>query len=204
MVDVPPRLEAPRRAVVERLRVLVLRAVVPAGDLRPAAAGFDAFARVEADFFAAVERLAVEARFVDEREVDVFARDPVARLAVEPLDPVEPSSSVHLPERTRCAASATASAISDPSLDALETIARLIAAFASLSSVSLPDEPLLLLDLAIANLPFGLAPKTLQLPYGSVSAMNRACNSAAFDCPNTLKGTVAEATIPSNMVSGRK
>ncbi len=38
------------------------------------------------------------------------------------------------------------------------SISRLIAAFASLSSVSLPD-PLLLLDFAIANLPFGLAAK---------------------------------------------
>ncbi|HEX6409429.1 MAG TPA: hypothetical protein VFZ88_02440, partial [Sphingomicrobium sp.] len=89
------------------MRVLVLRAVVPVADLR-AAAGFDAFARVEVDFFAAVERLAVEARFVVEREVDFFAREPVARLAVELLDAAEPSSSVHLPERTRCAASATA------------------------------------------------------------------------------------------------
>jgi hypothetical protein len=193
-----PRREPPRRAVVDRLRVLVLRAVVPLADLR-AAAGFDAFARVEVDFFAAVGRLAVEERFAVERDVDFLAREPVARLAVEAVDPAEPASSVHLPERTRCAASATASAISEPSLDALETmvlaaacavsaasspasrilrraaglaliaaaaaarpaasISRLIAAFASLSSVSLPDEPLLLLDLAIANLPFGLCPK---------------------------------------------
>ena len=87
------RRDVPRRAVVARLRVLVLRAVVPVAALR-AAAGFDALARVDFDFFAAVDRLAVEARFVVERDVD-------ARLAVDVLDPAEPSSSVHLPERTR-------------------------------------------------------------------------------------------------------
>ncbi len=94
------RRDVPRRAVVARLRVLVLRAVVPVAALR-AAAGFDALARVDVDFFAAVDRLAVEARFVVERDVDVLARAPVARLAVDVLDPAEPSSSVHLPERTR-------------------------------------------------------------------------------------------------------
>jgi hypothetical protein len=223
--------------VVDRFRVVDLRAVVPLADLR-AEAGFEAFARVDVDFraavvdrFAAVERLAVEARLAVEREVDFFARDPVARPALEVFDPAELSSSVHLPERTRCAASATASAISEPSLDALETIvlaaacavsaasrpasrilrraaglaliaaaaaaspaasiSRLIAALASLSSVSLPDDPLLLLDLAIANLPFGLAAKTLQLPYGSVSATNHAFSYQGLVCPDASKGTVA-------------
>ena len=52
-------------------------------------------------------------------------RDEVARCAVErDEEPEVPplSSSVHLPDITRCAASATASAISEPRRDALETI----------------------------------------------------------------------------------
>jgi hypothetical protein len=66
------------------------------------------------------------------------------------------------------------------------------------------DDFFRVVDLAIVNLSFGLAPKTLQLLNGSVSVTNRACNSEGFKCPDTLKGTVAQATIPSNMVSGRK
>jgi hypothetical protein len=213
------------------LRAAGLRAAVPVEALR-VAAGFAAFARVAVVAFFALERFAA----------GFFALERFALLAAACGVP----SSVHLPDRTRCAASATASAISEPNLDALETmvlaaawavsaasspasrilrraaglaliaaaaaarpaasISRLIAALASLSTVLSPpeDDFFRVVDLAIVNLPLGVSQKTLQLPYGSVSAANRACNSEGFDCPKTLKGTVAEATIPSNMVSGRK
>jgi hypothetical protein len=173
------------RAVVERLRAAGLRAAVPAEALR-VAAGFAVFARVVVDFFA-VERFAA----------GFFALERFVVLAAACGVP----SSVHLPDRTRCAASATASAISEPSLDALETIvlaaacavsaasspasrilrraaglaliaaaaaarpaasiSRLIAALASLSTVlSLPeDDRFRVVDLAIANLPFGVFAK---------------------------------------------
>ena len=38
------------------------------------------------------------------------------------------------------------------------------------------------------NPSFRSCPKTLQLPYGSVSATNRVCNYEGFGCPRTLKG----------------
>jgi hypothetical protein len=63
----------------------------------------------------------------------------LARLGAALADAVEPpdeSSSVHLPDRTRCAASATASAISEPSRDALLTI--VVAAALALSAASIP------------------------------------------------------------------
>jgi hypothetical protein len=86
------------------------------------------------------------------------------------------------------------------------SISRLIAALASLSRVSFfeEDDRFPVVDLAIANLPFGVSQKTLQLSYGSVSPANRACKSDDLDCPKTLKGIAAKATIPSNMVSGRR
>ena len=202
----------------ERLLVLRDRVDFRAVDLR-AALGFAfanaVFARVVVAFFAALARELVEllavARFAVERfAVERFAveRFAVERLAVErlrvvdlraavrarpPVLPPVPSSTVHLPDITRCAASATASAISEPNLVALAimlvaacdavsaasspasriarrtlglaliaaaaaanpaaSISLLIAALASLSTVSLPDEVvevLLRADLAIA------------------------------------------------------
>ena len=49
---------------------------------------------------------------------------------------VAPPSSAHLPDSTRCAASATASAISEPSFDALVII--VVAAWLALSAASSP------------------------------------------------------------------
>jgi hypothetical protein len=114
----------PARFAVERF----------AGDLR---AAVDRLAPAPADF-AAVERVAVDLRAVDFRAVDL--RAPVERFAAEPpLDPdeaeAEPSID-HLPDITRCAASATASAISEPSLVALETT--LLAAVDAVSAASRP------------------------------------------------------------------
>jgi len=88
-----------------------------------------------AEGFAAAERAEVDLRAVD-------LRAPVARFAAgldALLDPaeVEAEPSIdHLPDITRCAASATASAISEPSLVALETT--LLAACDALSAASSP------------------------------------------------------------------
>jgi hypothetical protein len=176
-------------AVVERiaagLRAADERLAAPAEDL----------ARVEVAFFA-VARFAV-ARFAVER----FAGDlraPLRRVdddEAERVPALALPSAVHLPDITRWAASATASAISEPSLVALAitllaawdavsaasrpasriarralglaliaaaaaarpaaSISLLIAAFANLSTVSLPEEEPedpLRADLAIASI----------------------------------------------------
>ncbi len=103
----------------------------------------DDFARVEG-FFAAAERVLLAAplveRFAVELEADDF-RAPLARAELvrdpEEVDPeLLPESSDHLPDMTRCAASATASAMSDPSLVALETT--LLAACEAVSAASSP------------------------------------------------------------------
>ena len=91
-------------------------------------------AAVERDFvdrFAAVERVPVEREPVDRAPVE---RPPVLRLD----DPAEvpPSSSPQLPLITRCAASATASAISEPSRVALD-----IAVVAALDAASAASRP---------------------------------------------------------------
>jgi hypothetical protein len=110
---------------------------VLAADLRAPAARpepeLEALARAVLDFFLppllARELLAVEpddlAREPVEREVDerppAEPRELPAREEADPpeLALLEASSVVHLPDITRCAASATASAISEPSLVAL-------------------------------------------------------------------------------------
>jgi hypothetical protein len=68
----------------------------------------------------------------------------------EPPEPplLDPSSALHLPDITRCAASATASAISDPSLVALDIM--LLAAWLAVSAASSPAS-------RIARRAFGLA-----------------------------------------------
>ena len=158
--DVPPLLRD--RDALER--ELVLRgdfALAPAlGDLRAPderlAPEVEDLARAVPAFFAPpverddavverlaappVERFAVDVRFAPD-EVDL--RAPLER-ALEPLD-VEPElpplddddvSALHLPDMTRCAASATASAISEPSLVALAMT--LLAARSAVSAASRP------------------------------------------------------------------
>ena len=77
------------------------------------------FARVVDDFFAvlrfAVDRFAVDRFAVDLRAALPREDDDEAELEPALADP----STVHLPDMTRCAASATASAINDPSFVAL-------------------------------------------------------------------------------------
>ena len=82
----------------------------------PVALGAPAVLLLCAIYGIAVERFAVDFRAVDAAEV--------------------PPSSVHLPDNTRCAASATASAISEPSLVALA--ATLVAACCAVSAASRP------------------------------------------------------------------
>jgi hypothetical protein len=94
----------------------------------------EVLARDELPFFAvlrlAVERFAVERFAVDLRAPPLRADEEEPELAV--ADP----SIVHLPDITRCAASATASAISEPSLVALATT--LLAACVAVSAASRP------------------------------------------------------------------
>jgi len=97
----------------------------------------DDFAREDDAFFAvlrfAVDALAVE-RLAPARALDFLApllRDEPERALVLALP-----STVHLPDITRCAASATASAISEPSLVALAIM--LVAACDALSAASRP------------------------------------------------------------------
>jgi hypothetical protein len=82
-------------------------------------------ADAERDFVpddAPAERLLLE-RAPDAREVEderpLLPRDELPD-EDEEEPPLDPSSAVHLPDMTRCAASATASAISEPSLVALD------------------------------------------------------------------------------------
>jgi hypothetical protein len=88
-----------------------------------------------AEGFAAAERAEVDLRAVDLRApVERFAAGLAALLDPDEVE-AEPSID-HLPDITRCAASATASAISEPSLVALETT--LLAACDALSAASSP------------------------------------------------------------------
>jgi hypothetical protein len=119
----------------ELLRLLVLRAAPPALDLRALPLALDLRPPVDAPEDRAEEvpedfARTVVLRFAPEPVLE-RARVPVDRALLErappelleerPLSELDPPSSDHLPERTRCAASATASAISEPSFDALDT-----------------------------------------------------------------------------------
>lgn len=112
----------PARFAVERL----------AGDLRAVdarvAPAVDVFARVEVERFAVDLRAPVE-RFAADLRVGLDALLELVELLAEP-------SIDHLPDMTRCAASATASAMIDPSFVALETT--LLAARSAVSAASSP------------------------------------------------------------------
>ena len=143
-----PRVDLPRVPALLRL----------AADL--VALALADFARVEPDFAEAafeplpVERLAVARFVVDRLAVERFAveRAGLARplearaLLARPLldppdDPLSLSSPLQLPLITRCAASATASAINAPSLLALDMT--LVAACDALSAASIPASRIL-------------------------------------------------------------
>jgi hypothetical protein len=149
----PPELPPRPRVLELRGRDDVLRFVVrlaaPPGfapdlELARVAAAVEDLARGALDFLAPllVERLAVEPLLL--RAPELRDDDPVEL----ERDPPLASSSLHLPESTRCAASATASAISDPSLVALAIM--LLAACDAVSAASRPAS-------RIARRAFGLA-----------------------------------------------
>lgn len=164
--ELPPRPRVVRARVVRR-RLVVLRgdfeAVLDRLAVERFAAGLRAddarlepeldFARVDVDFLAPLEREA-DLRVVDFRAVDLRAVDLRAPPRDEPDEEPElvlalASPSIdHLPDMTRCAASATASAISEPSLVALD--ATLLAACCAVSAASSPAS-------RIALRAFGLA-----------------------------------------------
>ena len=101
------------------------------------------FARA-AGFFAVVDLRAAGLRAAGLRALLLRApdeRDAVPGAAAAP-------SSAHLPDITRCAASATASAISEPSLAALE--ATLLAAWVAVSAASSPASRIALRALGLA------------------------------------------------------
>jgi hypothetical protein len=139
----------------------------------------------------AEDRFAVGLRAADERlapAVDDFARVLVARLAVgrfavlrfaaglralalrpllavPVLLPLELSIGFHLPDMTRCAASATASAISEPSLVALETT--LLAARSAVSAASRPASRIFLRAAGLALIAAAAAAR----PAASISLL---------------------------------
>jgi hypothetical protein len=137
----PPRL----RELVLRARDVVLRDFVVrfAAGLRPAEerlAPVEDFERDVVGFFAGL-RFAADRFAVDRFAVDRFAADlraPLLRdddeLEAEPA--LALPSTVHLPDMTRCAASATASAINEPSFVALAMT--LLAAWVAVSAASRP------------------------------------------------------------------
>jgi hypothetical protein len=122
------------------------------------APALDDFAREEEAFFAPpVDRFAPDERELPAAEpppeLYAFGRDPDdlrAPLDLRALDDEEPelapplalSVGDHLPDITRCAASATASAMIEPSLVALETT--LLAALSAVSAASRPASRILL------------------------------------------------------------
>ena len=140
------------RAAVLRFGLAVVPAALRALPERLALAAL--FARDALAF--AVPLLLLDLRAVPDRDLapDELLRVPELREeADEPEPELEPElvldpSSLHLPDITRCAASATASAISEPSLVALDIM--LLAAWLAVSAASRPAS-------RIARRAFGLA-----------------------------------------------
>jgi hypothetical protein len=143
-----------------------------ARDFAFAAAGREAFAlaaleRVEPDL-----RPPVLARDVAFRAVVAFFRVPLLFLALprverdaEPLVELGFSSIVHLPDMTRCAASATASAMIEPSLVALDIT--LLAACEAVSAASSPASRILRLAAGLALIAAAAAAR----PAASISLL---------------------------------
>ena len=136
------------RAAVLRFGLAVVPAALRALPERLALAAL--FARDALAF--AVPLLLLDLRAVPDRDLapDELLRVPELRDEPDELDPELPldPSSLHLPDITRWAASATASAISEPSLVALDIM--LLAAWLAVSAASRPAS-------RIARRAFGLA-----------------------------------------------
>jgi hypothetical protein len=135
-------------------------------------------ARLDADFFAAALGLEAVLRDVAARELAFLAvervpldlRPPVDRVdallpLAEPPPPLEVAVALHFPDITRCAASATASAISEPSLVALA--AMLVAAFDAVSAASSPASRIFLRAAGLAAIAAAAAVR----PAASISLL---------------------------------
>jgi hypothetical protein len=143
------------------------------------------FARDELERFA-VERFAAErfaagrlpvARFADDLRAPLL-RDEDADPKLDP--PLELSLGDHLPDITRCAASATASAISEPSLAALE--AMLLAACCAVSAASSPASRIFLRAAGLALIAAAAAAR----PAASISLLIAAFASLSTVLPLEL------------------
>ena len=143
-------------APVERFAVERFAAGLRAVDDLLAAAPVD-FARVE------VERFAVVLRAVERFAVDLRAG--FAALPEEPDEEEADPSIDHLPDITRCAASATASAMSAPSFVALDAIA--LAACDAVSAASRPASRIFLRAAGLA----AIAAAAAVSPAASISLL---------------------------------
>src|SRR6185369_5710267 len=159
------------------------------------AAPVDDFAREEVAFLAA-GRFAVE-RFAVERFAAALRVPPERAAPALPVLAVALPSIVHFPLITRCAASATASAISEPSLVALATT--LLAAWLAVSAASSPAS-------RIARRAFGLAliaAAAAARPAASISLLIAALASLSTvalpdeEPEEPLRGDLAIASSPS-------
>ena len=170
---------APRRVVVLRLAVLRgLAAALPedfavAAVARLAVERFAGDLRAVDDLVAPADavRDAVDLRAVERLAVD-FLAGVEAELELEDED-AEPSID-HLPDITRCAASATASAMIDPSLVALETT--LLAACDAVSAASRPASRIFLRAAGLAAIAAAAAVK----PAASISLLIAALASLSI------------------------
>ena len=153
-----------RDAFVARLAGARFAVDLRAGDVRVAPVLAD-FARVVSF---AVERLAADFRAVDLRALVLrFAVDlrAGADAELEPDEAEAEPSIVHLPDITRCAASATASAMIEPSLVALETT--LLAAWDAVSAASSPASRIFLRAAGLA----AIAAAAAVSPAASISLL---------------------------------
>lgn len=174
-VDLPRARELRDDAALERfaadLRLPAgLRAALdlPAADERLAPEVED-FVRVDLVDFFAVERLAVERLAVERFAAGLRAppaRDDIAADAVPPLPALlEASLALHLPDMTRWAASATASAMIEPSLVALAMT--LVAACDAVSAASSPASRIFLRAAGLALIAAAAAAR----PAASISLL---------------------------------
>jgi hypothetical protein len=125
----------------------------------------------------AVDRFAVDLRAADFRAVERFAVDLRAGFAavLEEPDEVDAEPSIdHLPDITRCAASATASAMIEPSLVALDAIA--LAACEAVSAASSPASRIFLRAAGLAL----IAAAAAASPAASISLLIAALASLSI------------------------
>jgi hypothetical protein len=187
---------AVERLAVDRLAAGFFAAGFFAVDDRAAAVPA-LFARDAAGFFFAAERLAGALRFAG--ALRAVPRDAGAEADVLPL---RAPPSPHLPDITRCAASATASAISEPNLVALATM--LLAALDAVSAASRPASRIARRALGLALIAAAAAAR----PAASISLLIAALASLSIllsfeldeDFEELLRVDLAIASSPSSPI----